>query len=38
MPEKATFIGKLFNHQMVLDHLRQKLPYGKKPEPLKTAA
>ena len=37
MPEKATFIAKPFNHQMVHNHLREKLPDGKKPEPLKTA-
>lgn len=34
MPEKATFIRKPFNNQMVLDHLRETLPDGKKPEPL----
>ena len=38
MPEKATFISKPFNHDMVLDHLRKMPPDGKKPEPLKRAA
>ena len=37
MPEKATFIGKPFNQQMVHKHLRDKLPHGKQPEPLKRA-
>lgn len=37
MPEKATFIGKPFNHQMVIDHLSEKLPDGKKPAPLRNA-
>lgn len=37
MPAKATFIPKPFNHDMVLGHLREKLPDGKKPEPLKRA-
>lgn len=37
MPEKATFLGKPFNTQMIHDHLRETLPDGKKPEPLKTA-
>jgi CheY-like chemotaxis protein len=37
MPDKATFIGKPFNARMVHDHLREKLPDGKKPEPLKHA-
>lgn len=37
MPEKATFIGKPFTKAMVHDHLRQTLPDGKKPEPLKVA-
>lgn len=37
MPENATFIGKPFNTRMVHDHLRERLPDGKKPEPLKTA-
>jgi CheY-like chemotaxis protein len=37
MPAKATFIRKPFNNQMVHDHLRQTLPDGKKPEPLKLA-
>ena len=37
MPEKATFIGKPFNTRLVHDHLREKLPDHKKPEPLKAA-
>ena len=37
MPENATFIGKPFSAKMVHDHLRDKLPDGKKPEPLKRA-
>ena len=37
MPEKASFIGKPFDAGMVHGHLREKLPDGKKPEPLKTA-
>jgi hypothetical protein len=37
MPEKATFIGKPFSASIVHEHLRAKLPDGKKPEPLKTA-
>jgi DNA-binding NtrC family response regulator len=37
MPESATFIGKPFSQQMVHDHLRDKLPDGKKPEPLRRA-
>ena len=37
MPEKATFIGKPFSAALVRNHLREKLPDGKKPEPLKTA-
>lgn len=35
MPDKATFISKPFNAQMVHQHLREKLPDNKKPEPLK---
>ena len=35
MPSKATFIRKPFSHEMVLNHLRETLPDGKKPEPLK---
>lgn len=38
MPEKATFISKPFNAAMIHGHLREKLPEGKKPEPLKDAA
>lgn len=37
LPEKATFLSKPFNAQMILGHLRETLPDGKKPEPLKTA-
>jgi CheY-like chemotaxis protein len=37
MPQKATFIAKPFTGQMVHDHLREKLPDGKLPEPLKQA-
>jgi CheY-like chemotaxis protein len=37
LPPQATFIGKPFSAQMVHDHLREKLPDGKKPEPLKRA-
>ena len=37
VPEKATFIGKPFYAAIVHEHLRAKLPDGKKPEPLKTA-
>ncbi len=38
LPDKATFLSKPFNAQMILGHLRETLPDGKKPEPLKTAA
>lgn len=34
MPQGATFIGKPFSAQMVIDHLQEILPDGKKPEPL----
>lgn len=37
MPAKATFLSKPFNAQMIFEHLRETLPDGKKPEPLKTA-
>ncbi|WP_235518099.1 hypothetical protein [Sphingomonas sp. Leaf208] len=37
MPEKATFISKPFNKQMVHGHLRNMLPDSKLPEPLKKA-
>lgn len=37
MPEKATFLSKPFSATTVHGHLRQTLPDGKKPEPLKTA-
>lgn len=35
MPPGATFIGKPFSAQLVHDHLRQKLPDGKQPTPLR---
>lgn len=35
MPHKATFIAKPFSASLVQDHLREKLPDHKKPEPLK---
>jgi CheY-like chemotaxis protein len=35
LPEKATFIPKPFSKRIVVDHLAEKLPDGKKPEPLK---
>ncbi|MBB3346055.1 response regulator [Sphingomonas sp. BK069] len=35
MPEKASFIPKPFSERIVLEHLADKLPDGKKPEPLK---
>ncbi|MBW6533175.1 response regulator [Sphingomonas sp. RRHST34] len=37
MPENATFLGKPFSARMVHEHLRERLPDGKKPEPLKQA-
>lgn len=37
MPDGATFIGKPFSADMVHNHLRDILPDGKKPEPLKNA-
>lgn len=37
MPEKATFIAKPFNKQMVHGHLREMLPDSKLPDPLKKA-
>lgn len=37
MPEKATFISKPFNKQMVHGHLRNMLPDSKLSEPLKKA-
>jgi DNA-binding NtrC family response regulator len=37
MPAGATFLGKPFTASMVHDHLRQSLPDGKKPEPLRHA-
>jgi CheY-like chemotaxis protein len=37
LPDKATFLSKPFNPQMIQRHLREILPDGKKPEPLKTA-
>lgn len=35
LPDHATFISKPFSTRMVHDHLRERLPDGKKPEPLK---
>lgn len=35
MPEGARFIGKPFTAGMVHDHLREILPDGRKPEPLR---
>ena len=35
MPEGARFIGKPFTSAMVHDHLKEILPDGKKPDPLK---
>ncbi|MES3093478.1 MULTISPECIES: response regulator [Sphingomonas] len=37
LPEKATFVSKPFNAQMIHGHLRETLPDGKLPDPLKTA-
>ena len=37
MPDKATFIPKPFNKQMVHRHLRKMLPDNKLPDPLKKA-
>lgn len=37
MPGNATFLGKPFTARMVHQHLRDMLPDGKKPEPLKNA-
>lgn len=36
LPDRATFIPKPFNEQIVHDHLRRILPDGKKPEKLRT--
>lgn len=36
MPEGACFIGKPFTVDLVHDHLKQILPDGQKPEPLKS--
>lgn len=35
MPDRATFIPKPFDNNTVISHLQEKLPDGKKPEPLK---
>jgi len=35
MPDKATFISKPFSAQVVHEHLREKLPDGKQPDPLR---
>lgn len=37
MPEKATFVAKPYSAHMIREHLREKLPDGKQPEPLKSA-
>ena len=37
MPEKASFIAKPFSTDTLHNHLRETLPEGKKPEPLKAA-
>lgn len=37
MPEKASFISKPFSADLIHAHLRETLPDGKKPEPLKQA-
>jgi CheY-like chemotaxis protein len=37
LPEKATFVSKPFNAQMIHGHLHETLPDGKLPEPLKKA-
>jgi CheY-like chemotaxis protein len=36
MPEGARFIGKPFTADMVHDHLKEILPDGQKPEPLRS--
>ena len=38
LPAGATFISKPFSAQIVHDHLREKLPSGKLPGPLKNAS
>ena len=35
MPTKATYIPKPFSERVVVEHLAENLPDGKKPEPLK---
>ncbi|WP_310106827.1 response regulator [Sphingomonas sp. BE138] len=35
MPDKATFISKPFSAAVVREHLRETLPEGKQPEPLR---
>lgn len=35
MPERATFLSKPFSAHIVHEHLRNTLPEGKKPEPLR---
>jgi CheY-like chemotaxis protein len=35
MPEGARFIGKPFTAEMIQDHLKEILPDGQKPEPLR---
>jgi CheY-like chemotaxis protein len=36
MPEHARFLSKPFSAQMVYDHLKEILPDGRKPEPLRS--
>ena len=38
MPQKARFIGKPFGAKVVHEHLREILPDGLKPQPLRAAA
>lgn len=37
MPERATFLAKPFTAQIILTHLRNTFPDGKKPAPLRRA-
>lgn len=37
LPGSATFIGKPFDASVVIQHLKRKLPDGRKPDPLKQA-
>lgn len=38
MPEGARFIGKPFTAELVQDHLKEILPDGRKPAPLRDLA